>query len=99
MVTDDYSRYPVVESVNSTSSHHVIPVLDKYLMFRVSEIAKSDNGSPFQDGEFNNYVQYPGFTHRKFTPYHPTANGQSERLMKTLRKVVKIAATDSQPRN
>ena len=51
MVTDDYSRYPVVEYVNTTSSHHVVPVLDKiFSMFGVPEIVISDNGSPFQGG-------------------------------------------------
>ena len=29
VIIDDYSRYPMVESANSTSSHHVIPGLDK----------------------------------------------------------------------
>ena len=39
VVTDDYSRYPVVEFVNSTSSYHVIHVLDKiFSMFGVPEI-------------------------------------------------------------
>ena len=100
MVTDDYSRYPVVEFVNSTSSHHVIPVLDKiFSMFGVPEIVKSDNGPPFQGGEFHKYAQYLGFTHRKITPYHPRANGECERFMRTLGKVVKIAATELQPLN
>ena len=100
VVTDDYSRYPVVEFVNSTSSHHVIPVLDKiFSMFGVHEIVKSDNGPPFQGGEFHKYAQYLGFTHRKITPYHPRANGECERFMRTLGKVVKIAATESQTLN
>ena len=41
MVTNDYSRYPVVESDNSTSSHHV---LDKiFSMFGVAKFVKSDH--------------------------------------------------------
>ena len=71
VVTDDYSRYHVVESVNSTSSHHVIPVVDKiFLMFEVPEIVKSDNCPPFQGGEFHHYAQYLGFPHHKITLYH-----------------------------
>ena len=63
------------------------------------KLVKSDNGPPFQGGEFHKYAQYLGFTHRKFTPYHPRANGECERFMRTLGKVVKIAATESQPLN
>ena len=82
MVTDDYSRYPVVEYVNTTSSHHVIPVLDKILsMFGVPEIVISDNGSPFQGGEFHKYAHYLGCTHHTITRYHPRANGEYERFM------------------
>ena len=48
VITDDYSRYPVVEPVRSTSSKHVIPVMDRvFTMFRVPEVVKSDNGPPF----------------------------------------------------
>ena len=98
VVADDYSIYPVVEFVNSTSSHHVIPVLDNiFSMFGVSEIGKSDNGPLFQGGEFHKYAQYLGFPHRKITPYHPRTNGECERFMGTL--VVKITATESQPLN
>ena len=100
MVTYDYSRYPVVEFVKSTSSYRVIPVLDNiFSMFGVPEIVKSDNGPAFQGGEFHKYAQYLGFTHRKITPYHPRANGECERFMRTLGKVVRIAATESQPVN
>ena len=48
VVTDGYSRYPVIESVISTSRHHGIPVLDKiFSMFGIPEFVKSDNGPPF----------------------------------------------------
>ena len=64
-------------------------------MFGVPEIVKSDNGPPFQGGELHKYAQYLSFTHRKITPYHPRANGECERFMRTLGKVVKIAATEN----
>ena len=68
-----------VVSVKSTSSHHVIHVLDKIRsMFGVPEIVKFANGPPFPDEEFHTYAQYHGFTHHKLTPYHPKANGECE---------------------
>ena len=85
VVTYDYSRYAVVESVDSTYIHHVIPVLDKiFSMFGIPEIVNSDNGPPFQGGKFHTYAQYFGFTHRTTTQCHPRANGQCERFVKIL---------------
>ena len=49
IVADDYSRYPVVELVSTTSAAAVIPRLYKiFSMFGIPEECKSDNGPPFQ---------------------------------------------------
>ena len=51
VIIDDYSRFPVVELVRSTSANTVIPVLDKVLStFGTPDILKSDNGAPFNSG-------------------------------------------------
>ena len=98
VITDDYSRYPVVEPVRSTSSKHVIPVMDRvFTMFGVPEVVTSDNGPPFQGDEFRKFAEFMGFKHRKITPFHPRANAECERFMRTLGKVIKIASTDKQP--
>lgn len=42
VITDDYSRYPVVELVRSTSASTVIPQLDKtFSTFAIPEIVRS----------------------------------------------------------
>ena len=69
------------------STQHLVIMLYLYKifsMFGVPEIVNSDNGPPFQGGEFHKYAQYLSFTHRKITPYHPRANGECERFMRTL---------------
>lgn len=35
-----------------------------------------------------------GFNHRKITPYHPRANGEVERLMRTLNKTIRAAVVE-----
>ena len=48
IIVDDYSRYPVVEIVHSTSAKVVIPKLDKvFAMFCIPTVVKTDNGPPF----------------------------------------------------
>ena len=70
VIIDDYSRFLVIELVRSTSANTVIPVLDKVLStFSTPDILKSDNGAPFNTGQFHQYAENMGFKHRKVTPY------------------------------
>ena len=92
VLVDDYSRYPVVEIINSTSAKTVIPQLDKiFSMFGIPEVVKTDNGPPFNGYEFTKFAEYMGFKHRKITPLWPQANGEAERFMRTIGKIIKAA--------
>lgn len=92
VVIDDYSRFPVVEIVQSTAAASVIPKLDRILSeFGSCDILKSDNGPPFNGFEFTRFAEYMGFKHRKITPLWPRANGEVERFVKTVKKVIKTA--------
>ena len=95
LITDDYSRYPVVEIVKSTSAATVIPKLDKvFSEFGVPGVVKSDNGPPFKSKEFASFADDLGFKHRKVTPKWARANGEVERFVRTVTKVVKRAKVE-----
>ena len=48
VVIDDYSRFPEVDIVHSTSAKTVIPKLDRiFAAYGVPQVVKSDNGPPF----------------------------------------------------
>ena len=92
VVTDDYSRYPVVDIVSSTSANTVIPKLDKiFSEFGIAEVVRSDNGPPFDSHDFRLFANKLGFAHKKISPLWPRANGEVERFMRTIKKVVKTA--------
>ena len=92
VIIDDYSRFPVVEVINSVSAATVIPKIDKiFSEFGVPNVLKSDNGSPFNSRDFQLFANDLGFKHRKTTPYWPRANGEAERFMRTIKKVVKAS--------
>ena len=92
LITDDYSRYPVVEIVKSTSAATVIPKLDKmFSEFGVPDVVKFDNGPPFNSKEFASFADDLGFKHRKVTPKWARANGEVERFVRTVKKVIKTA--------
>ena len=79
IITDDYSGYPVVETVKSTSANTVIPKVDKVSSeFDIPNVVKTDNGPPFNSSAFKSFAQTLGFQHRKATARWPRANGEVE---------------------
>ncbi|KAK3092457.1 hypothetical protein FSP39_003031 [Pinctada imbricata] len=92
VVIDDYSRYPEVEIVHSTSARTTMTRLDKiFATHGIPQVVKTDNGPPFQSQQFRDFSKYMGFKHRKITPLWPRANGEVERFMRTIGKLIKTA--------
>ena len=92
VVIDEFSRFPEVEIVTTTSAKAVIPKLDNIFCRQgVPVVIKSDNGPPFNSSEFEQFASYLGFEHRKVTPYWPKANGEVERFMRTIGKAIRTA--------
>ena len=72
VVTDEYSRYVVVDILDSTSARAIIPRLDRiFSEFGLPEQVKTDNGPPFNSSEFKTYMSNMGIKHRKITPLWP----------------------------
>ena len=96
VIVDDYSRYPVVEIVSSTSAKSVIPHLDKvFSMFGVPCVMKTDNGPPWNGHDMAKFSEYMGFKHRKITPLHPQSNAEAERFMSTIGKNIRAAQIEN----
>ena len=90
VIKDECTRFPVVAQVPSTSSLHVIPVLERiFSEYGRPEQIKSDNGPPFNGDAFAGFCLQFGVQHRRITPLHPKANGQCENFMKNINKVVR----------
>ena len=88
VVTDEYSRYVVVDILDSISTTSVIPRLDKiFAEFGVTFFLKIDNGPPFNSHEFKTYASITGFRHRRITPLWSQANAETECFMHTVKKV------------
>ena len=69
---DDYSRYPEVEILHSTSVQATLPHLDAILARQgIPEVVRSDNGPPFNSGEFSRWADSLGFRHWRITPLWP----------------------------
>ena len=92
VVIDEFSRFPEVEIINSTSAKTDIPKLDIIFSRQsVPCVLKTNIGPPFNSSEFKQFVNYLGFKHRKVIPYWPKANGKAKMFMRTLQKAIRTA--------
>ena len=61
VIIDEYSRYPEVEFIHSTSAQAVISHLDRILSsLGFPEMAKTDGGPPFNGHDYHQYMQWAG---------------------------------------
>ena len=68
---DQYSRYPVVEIVSSTSANCTISALEKiFSEHRLSQRIIPDNGPPFKSSQVSTYMKNSRITHNRITPLH-----------------------------
>lgn len=80
-ITADYSRFPIVEIVKSTSPNTVPPKLDKvFSEFGIPDVVRSQNGPLFNSNKFQRFMQDLGFKHQKVIPRWPRAISEVERL-------------------
>ena len=94
VVTDEYSRYPVVDVIHSTSADIVIPILDKTLSeFGVPEVMKSDKGPPFNSKEFAAYAKSMGLSTGR-SHHFGQEQMQRQRFMRTVKKCIKAAKVE-----
>lgn len=92
VVIDEYSRFPEVEIMRSTTAQAVNLSLAKiFATHGLPEKITSDNGPPFQSKEFDDFMKMKGIIHHKVNPLWPQANVLVESFMKPLTKAVRIA--------
>ena len=99
VATDEYSRYPEVGIVSSTSESVVLPRSDQIFARQgLPDICKTDNGPLFTGQAFAKYAEKDGFRRRKITSMWPEANGAVERFVETIKINIK-ASTAADGRN
>jgi len=95
LLIDNYSRWPEVEIVKSTSFEELRPALDRsFSLLGIPLTITHDGGPPYQSKAWENYAKEMGFTIRRCTPEHPEANGIAERFMSVIVKTVHAAIAE-----
>lgn len=60
-----------------------------FARFGLSDVLVSDNGPPFNSHDFISFLRRQGIEVMKSPPYNPSSNGQAERLVRTVKEVLK----------
>ncbi|GFS03366.1 Pol polyprotein [Elysia marginata] len=89
IMMDDYSRFPKVEILYSTSAKAVIPKINQiFARFGTPIFLKGYNGPPFNGTEFSAFAEKLGFHHCKINPLWLEANGEAERFVRSVKKFI-----------
>ena len=90
VMVDSYSKWLDVERVKSTDAKTTCSVLRKlFSVHGLPKVVVSDNGPGFASEEFNAFLKMNGIRHLYSAPYHPSSNGQAERMVRVLKESLK----------
>ena len=90
IITDAYSKYPIIHQTTSTSTAATTRLLDEdFSHFGYPHSIVSDNATTFSSAEFKDYCSIKGIAHLTDAPYHPATNGAAERLVQSFKQSIK----------
>ena len=90
LAVDYYSRYPEVVKLPTATSLTVISALKSiFSRHGIPEILRSDNGPQFDSADMVSFASSYGFYHDTSSPRYPQSNGQAERAVQTIKKLLK----------
>ena len=94
LVTDYYSKYPIVRKLNSSTSAAVVNHLKSvFAEHEIVETLVSDNGPQYNSQEFEAFYKQWGIDYVTSSPLHPQSNGFIERSVQTVKNLLRKAET------
>ncbi|XP_062533359.1 uncharacterized protein K02A2.6-like, partial [Armigeres subalbatus] len=92
VLIDYYSRFTeVVIMKQITASLTVRALHETFCRFGMPEVLRTDNGPQFISSELQTFCEQFGIRQEKTTPYWPQANGEVERINRSIVKRLKIS--------
>ena len=95
IVIDQYSKFPEVDVLKSTSFIKLRPILDRvFASHGIPETVSCDNGPPYPSHEMKLYAQEMGFQLTPVSPNDPQGNGFAENFVKVMCKLLHTAVDE-----
>ncbi|XP_047123845.1 uncharacterized protein K02A2.6 [Hydra vulgaris] len=90
IVCDAYSKWIEAIVMKNVKSENLIEQLRSvFAIHGVREVIVSDNGTSFSSAAFAEFVKRNSIRHIFTAPYHPSSNGQAERMVQTFKEAMK----------
>ncbi|XP_054266890.1 uncharacterized protein K02A2.6-like [Macrosteles quadrilineatus] len=91
IVVDAFSKWVEVIPTKTATTDWTIKELKKlFSTFGLPSLLISDNGRSFTSLTFQEFLKSCGTQHKKTAPFHPSSNGQAERFVQTVKKMLKL---------
>ena len=95
VLIDQYSKFPEVDVLTSTSFEKLRPILDRvFATHGIPEKLTTDNGPPYSSDEMERYAKEMGIELTPVAPNDPQCNGFAENYVKTLCKLIHTCAVE-----
>ena len=90
IVVDAFSKWIEVEMMNCSTALATVGRMRRiFATHGLPLVLVSDNGSSFVGEEFRQFMMKNGIRHILTAPYHPSSNGQAERMVRTFKESMK----------
>ena len=94
-MVDYISRYSEVIQLQSTTSNSIIALSKSVFAWHdILELLQSDNGPQYSSKEFADFAKVYGFDCVMSSPHFPQSNGQVERMVQTMKAMLKKHPAD-----
>lgn len=92
IVVDYLSRWAEIPLMEGEAAAATIQAVKSiFATHGIPEVVVSDNGRQFASAEFREFGQTYQFTHTTSSPRYPQSNGEAERAVQTVKKLLKKA--------
>ncbi|XP_031359175.1 uncharacterized protein K02A2.6-like [Photinus pyralis] len=98
IVVDYYSKFPEISNLqkNLTSSNIINKLKAIFARHGIPKIVVSDSAKQFTGIEFQNFSKQWNFLSIKSSPHHQQSNGQTERTIQTIKKLIKKSTENNE---
>ena len=89
LIVDYFSKWPEISKLDNLSAKNVISYMKSQISrYGIPDELISDNGPQFACEEFAQFMKDYDIKHTTSSPYHPQANGQAERTVQTVKRLL-----------